>query len=267
MTDSMLIFAGGAVKALGDGKVGGFGVFFSNEREPDLDGDFFTARTDLGLEDRITLPLYFGHATDPSLGKRKLAKGSFKQTDQGLWVETQLDVRDRWLQKIYELVVQGKLSFSSGAVAHLTEREKKGTANWIKTWPVGEVSFTPCPAAPFGTQVEALKSYSLPSLKETIRRSKLSAVEVVREESMRVRTLAESALGLGPTPDRWADHQSSRAARGAETYAAKRDWIAMRDQAKSKLAEADKILKAVQALEQKNRARPIPERSYWPYSR
>ena len=39
---------GGAVKALGDGKIGGYLVRFTDMQSPDLTGDYFTADTELG---------------------------------------------------------------------------------------------------------------------------------------------------------------------------------------------------------------------------
>src|SRR5689334_21036981 len=50
-----LVFYGGAVKALGDGRVGGYGVLFTSADDPDLQGDFFTKSTDLELGGRESL--------------------------------------------------------------------------------------------------------------------------------------------------------------------------------------------------------------------
>jgi HK97 family phage prohead protease len=255
---SMLIFNGGAVKAMGKGKVGGYAVFFTDELRPDLHNDFFTAETSFELEDRKALPMYFGHGVDPTLGKRKLATASFKEDGQGVWVETQLNLRDEWIKRIYELIKEGKLSFSSGAISHLVERVKKGAASWIKTWPIGEVSFTPAPAAPFGTEVIALKSYREPSLKEIVRRGTLSEAELLREEGMRVREHAEAVLAWvegGPKPvsvDDWSSNQVMRGAGYQRQQVAQRvaqqDYIAMRAEAKSRLAKIDDLAKEYDEL-------------------
>jgi phage head maturation protease len=142
---NMLIVGGGALKALGEGRVGGYAVYFTSEHQFDLDGDFFTKQTNFELEDRTALSLYFAHGGDPTMKKRELGKAAFKVDDVGVWAETQLDLRDKWLEKIYELVKKGVLSYSSGAISHLVERVRKANATWVKTWPIGEVSFTPCP--------------------------------------------------------------------------------------------------------------------------
>lgn len=254
MKSEMVIFDGGAVKALGDGKVGGYGVYFTNETQPDLDGDFFTKDTDFDLEDKLSLPVYFAHGVDAQMKKRKLSRASFKMTDEGLWVETQLDLRDRWLAKIHELIAAGKLSFSSAAISHLVERVKKASANWIATWPLIEVSFTASPAAPYGTEVQALKSYEGLSLKEMVRRSKLSEGELLREEGMRMCEHAEAVLAWvdgGPKPssvDEWASDQVMRGADYLQRRAAQQDYIAMRAEAKARLAKIDDLAKEYEQL-------------------
>lgn len=246
--NDMLISTGGALKALGEGKVGGYGVYFTSELQPDLDGEFFTKETNFELEDRTTLPLYFGHATDPVMKKQKLGKATFKQDEQGIWFDVQLNLRDRWLKKIYELAQQGKLSFSSGAIGHLVEKVQKAGAVWLKTWPIGEMSFTPCPAAPYGTEVMALKFYREPSLKEMVRRSTLSDVELLREEGERIRERALATLEGTPSPDRWANYQVMRGANNSEGRVARVDWIKMRDEAKIELKKVAELLKEADAL-------------------
>ena len=51
-----LVYYGGAVKVLGDGRVGGYLVRFSDDKSPDLEGDFFSPATDLGVESGSKLP-------------------------------------------------------------------------------------------------------------------------------------------------------------------------------------------------------------------
>ena len=56
-----LVYFGSAVKALGDGKVGGYLVRYSTKSDPDLTGDYFTAGTDYGVTDGASLPVYYQH--------------------------------------------------------------------------------------------------------------------------------------------------------------------------------------------------------------
>ena len=138
---------GGAVKALGDGKIGGYLVRFTDMQSPDLTGDYFTADTELGTVE--ALPVLYHHGQDAMIGKRVLGSGKLRKDDIGLWVEAQLALRDEYEASIYKLAEDGKLGWSSGAVAHLVEREQKtASVSWIKMWWVAEASLTPTPAEP-----------------------------------------------------------------------------------------------------------------------
>src|SRR6266542_1542580 len=126
MNDEMLILPGGIVKATDDeGRFGGYAVRFTGPMDVDLQGDFFTPSTELDLEDRQSLPLYFSHGKDPVLQDRKLGKVSFKTDDVGVWVSGQLDQHDRWLKKIFELIKEGVMGYSTGAIGHLVRRAER----------------------------------------------------------------------------------------------------------------------------------------------
>jgi len=60
-----LIYYGGTVKSLGDNRIGGFLVRFSDASTPDLEGDFFSPETDLGIESGSKIPVYYQHGYDP----------------------------------------------------------------------------------------------------------------------------------------------------------------------------------------------------------
>ncbi len=142
-----LIFDGAEVKALGDGKVGGYLIRYSTDTAPDLEGDYFTKDTDFGNHDEA--PVYYQHGLDDKVGKRKIGMGKIKPDDIGQWIEAQLNLRDEYEKYIYQLAEQGKLGWSSGTASHLVEREQKGKAYWIKAWPLGlDASLTPTPAEP-----------------------------------------------------------------------------------------------------------------------
>ena len=155
--DNALLSFGTEVKALGDGKVAGYLVRFSDENTPDLTGDFFTKDTDFGDIDHADV--YYSHGMDAKIGKRKLGKGELRPDDVGMWIETQLSMRDEYEKAIYDLAEKGKLGWSSGTASHLVEREPTGKANFIKSWPLGlDASLTPTPAEPRNSVV-TLKSY------------------------------------------------------------------------------------------------------------
>ena len=147
MENDTLISWGETVKALDDnGKIGGYLVRFTSADDPDLTGDYFSAKTDYG--EPSTLPLLYEHGFDKIVGKKRIGKGKVEQQDAGLWMEAQLNLADKYQEKIYELVKQGKLGYSSGAAAHTVEREVDGKAYHIKQWYIAEASLTPTPAEP-----------------------------------------------------------------------------------------------------------------------
>lgn len=159
MDADLVVVQGSVIKALGNGKVGGYLVRFTDSENPDLTGDYFDAKTDYDFADGDKVTIYYNHGLDPELRRRKLGGGTLKKTDVGVWVEAQLQQRDEYEKWIYQLVQEGKFGWSSGTLPGLVEREKVGKAMWIKMWPLGkDASITPTPAAgPFLTVVEALK--------------------------------------------------------------------------------------------------------------
>ena len=146
-----MIYQGGEVKALGNGKLAGYLVRFSNADQADLEGDYFTAASDLGISDERKLPVYYQHGMDTQIGKSKIGTGIGTIDDVGLWFEAQLDLRDKYERMIYSLAEKGKLGWSSGAAGHLVEREPVGKAYHLKSWVIAEASLTPTPAEPRNT--------------------------------------------------------------------------------------------------------------------
>ena len=152
-----VINTGSKVKALGNGKVGGYLVRFGSEEETDLGGDYFTIDTDFG--DSLTSDVYYQHGADKRLGNRLLDKGTLKEDEVGVWIEAQLSIRDEYEKFLYEQTEAGKMGWSSGTVGHLVETVSKGESTWIKTWPLGlDASLTPSPMEPRNTVIP-LKSY------------------------------------------------------------------------------------------------------------
>ena len=160
--NDMLLTFGSEIKALGDGKVGGFLVRFTDAKSTDLDGDFFDASTDYGIETGDRLPVYYNHGLDSTLKRRRIGRAQVDVQDVGVWVEAQLEMRDEYERAIYALIEKGKVGWSSGSMPHLVEREpQKGGASRITSWPLGEASITPTPAAGAElTRVQPLKSWA-----------------------------------------------------------------------------------------------------------
>lgn len=113
----------------------------------DLDGERFTPDTDLCLKWFDRIPLVYQHGLDGELqtevvGYVDRAK-TYKSTDEGGWVQAQLDTQHRYFEAINQLVQKGKLFFSSGAMAHLVQTD---ASKAITRWPWVELSLTPTPA-------------------------------------------------------------------------------------------------------------------------
>jgi hypothetical protein len=164
-TETLIAF-GGAVKALGDGKVGGYLVRFTTENEPDLQGEYFTKDTDFGEAEGA--PVYYQHGMDAKLGKRRIGRAKHKIDDLGIWAEAQLNLRDEYEKFIYAMAEKGKMGWSSGTANHLVERQVSAKATWIKSWPLGlDDTLTPVPAEPRNGAVP-LKSWQPEELGVTI---------------------------------------------------------------------------------------------------
>ena len=159
--DDTLISFGDAVKALGNGKIGGYLIRFATPEDPDLIGEFFTKDTDYGGLDGSIPPngtVYYQHGLDPKMKHRRFGIADHRVDEFGVWAEVQLGMRDKYEKFLYQLAEQGKLAWSSGTAPHLVEREPQGKAVFIKSWPLGlDDTLTPTPAE-FRNSVVPLKS-------------------------------------------------------------------------------------------------------------
>lgn len=159
---SELVYIGGALKALDEnGKVGGYLVRFSDASRKDLDGEYFTKSTYFGARDADGADCLMHHMQPLPDVPRELTDHIFhplktKKDDIGIFAETILDLADKYEKKVFELISEGKLGFSSGAAAHTVIKGEDGE---IKRWLIAEGSFTPIPAEP-QNKVMSLKSYA-----------------------------------------------------------------------------------------------------------
>ncbi len=169
LSDDMLIAWGGAVKALGDGRVGGLGVRFSGVGDTDLEGEYFTAETYYGAHDGDGADCWVHHGFPLITGKQGkdwadhlLKPVKAKKQDMGIWVEAVCDMADEYEQKVYEMVEAGKLGWSSATAGHMRRVTDDGE---ITRWPIVEFSLTPTPAEP-RNRVMTLKAYKALTVEE-----------------------------------------------------------------------------------------------------
>ncbi|HEY0072987.1 MAG TPA: hypothetical protein VGB77_02720 [Abditibacteriaceae bacterium] len=191
MKNDSLIMPGGALKACGFievkgkdgvskqmGKVQAYGILHGDATKPDLVGDWFTKGTYLGPHEGDGVECLMHH-TLPIKGfedKRDHRFTPWKKVQRdecGLLVETLLDMADDYERAVYGTVMAGKMGVSSGAVGHTVRRAGDTPAHIneygeIKTWVIGEISFTPTPCEPRTKEhVQAIKALPLKALVET----------------------------------------------------------------------------------------------------
>ena len=190
MEDNNLIYYGDAVKAIGEGKVGGYLVRYTDADNPDLEGDFFSKDTDLGIETGSKLPVYYQHGFDPVFKTKRIGRATAEFQDVGVWLEAQLEMRDEYERSLYELAEAGKLGWSSGAAGHLVERELvEGKSYRIMSWPIAEASLTPTPAEPRNAAIsvktllpnQPVKDEPEPDIKEVEMTEEKKVVEKVEQ--------------------------------------------------------------------------------------
>lgn len=143
-----------AVKAQGEGKVGGYLVAFGLPR--DAQGEYFDGNTAFHLDWYNERPVLFHHGLDARAGAKRIGVITrLEKTPEGLWAEAQLDMNDPLARRVYEMVKENRLGWSSGSLPHLVKVASDGR---ILQWPIIEASLTPTPAEPTRTTVQALKA-------------------------------------------------------------------------------------------------------------
>lgn len=192
--DTMVYF-GDAVKALGEGKVGGYLVRWGGDGDVDLTGDYFTKETDLGISEGDRLPVYFEHGYDPVIKSRRLGRGQIERFDDiGVWFEAQLELRDEYERKIYELAEAGKLGWSSQAGGSLVAKESGLGGTRIATWPLAEATLTKSPAEYRNTAIPMKSIYpEAETPKATTHEEEIMAEEIKTSPPIDVEALVKEA--------------------------------------------------------------------------
>lgn len=145
-----------ALKMLGEGRVGGYLVNWGSPSQKDLQGEYFTPLSSLGLDWYTQRPVLYHHGLDGNVKAAVIGVIDTLKADAiGVWAEAQLDLRQKYVLTVLKLVEKGILGWSSGSLPHLVEVERDGH---IKSWPIVEGSLTPTPAEPRRTDVHTIKS-------------------------------------------------------------------------------------------------------------
>lgn len=164
---------GSAIKALGNGRFGGYGVVYGSDQQRDTDGEYFTKDTNYALDWFDKRPLIYAHGLDQSVKTMPFGVvDTLKQDDVGLyaegafidpdtvkeWGQEQRKIHRWYMGEIKRMMNEGILYYSSGSVKHLVT----AVDGRIDDWPIIELSMTPAPAFPpiysKTTTIQAFKS-------------------------------------------------------------------------------------------------------------
>lgn len=242
-----LLFFGGEVKVLGNGNVAGYLVRFGSATDTDLEGEFFDAGTDFGIESGSKLGVFYNHGLDATIKARRIGRGAVDIQDVGVWIEAQLDLRDEYEKAIYALAEKGKLGWSSGTAAHLIIREPAGKSTRIAQWPLAEAGLTPTPAE-YRNQAIPIKTWQA-SQKGTLLAPEVGSEETPTATDDKDATQATDIVVIPPTEDSMAEETK------ANTQAP--DPLEARLDAVSK--SVDRIMKLLESEPALNRAGYVTE--------
>lgn len=181
------------IKVVAPGRLRHYAVMWGDSQKADLYNEWFTPNTqelDVIFKAIGKLPLLYHHGLDETLKTEVVGVVDEMGTDDvGLWVESQLNMANRYATGIVQMAESGKLGTSSGTLPGA--RRVKSTGEILR-WPIAEISTTPTPAEP----------------------------RMVLERPVTVLKSAYTELGL-PYPDQFAKDKGAEEARQREIEAEK----------------------------------------------
>lgn len=141
------------LKVSPSGEVEGWGIPFGGPLadDSDIDGERFSKDTDFHFDwFPHGRPMLYDHGTDRKLGLDLIGRQTEHEVidDVGVWVKGQINMSHRYAEAVMGLIGEGKIGFSSLAMRHLVEKDRKGN---ILEWPWIEETLTVHPANPMAT--------------------------------------------------------------------------------------------------------------------
>lgn len=138
-----------AIKTVAPGRLRHYAVLWGSAEQRDLYHEWFTAKTselDVIFKTIGKLPLLYHHGLDSAVKASVVGVVDQMGTDDvGLWVESQVDMANRYAVAITQMVANKKLGTSTGTLPGARRVNKSGE---IERWAIVEVSLTPTPAEP-----------------------------------------------------------------------------------------------------------------------
>jgi hypothetical protein len=127
----------------------------------DLDGEFFSARTDVKPRWFKERPVIYHHGGDEEAGDEDYGSQELdlEASKDGWWGTLWLNRSARYWAQVDAMLRAGKMFGSSGTIGHLVRKDRK--SGEILVWPHVEQTLTPTPANPFAriTATKALAGF------------------------------------------------------------------------------------------------------------
>jgi len=126
----------------------------------DLDGEYFSPKTDIKADWFEKRPVLWHHGQDPNVKDAVIGtEGELTKESDGWWAEMWLDRSNAYWSHVNSLLQAGKVFGSSGSMGHLVQKARDGE---ITVWPHIEQTLTPTPANPFARVIptKALTHFS-----------------------------------------------------------------------------------------------------------
>lgn len=230
-------FGGGAMKALGSGKVGGYLIVFG--KPADSQGEFFDPDVELHLNwlPSAERPVLYHHGLrEQDIIEEIGTLTKLVRDSKGWWAEAQLDMSNPIARDVYARVLCGEIGWSSGSAPHLSKVLDDGC---IIEWYLIEASLTPTPAAGRRTSVQALKFNSLST---TSRLTDKTATGSAREPSAKGRTVGKESVSVAAVRKPITEKAMNMATKNTVLIGAMRDAG----------IDSDAILKVLEAVDTDN---------------
>lgn len=139
---------------------------FGSPTKKDLDGDYFSPRTDPKADWFSERPVIFHHGVDSWVGSSKLGvQEQITRKADGWWGDVWLEKDNEYFPEVAKRIEQGTMYGSSGAMPHLVRKAKDGE---ILVWPHVEQTLSPRPRNHYAV-VHAVKATIVhPELKDLL---------------------------------------------------------------------------------------------------
>ncbi len=120
----------------------------------DLDGEFFSPKTDIKPDWFDRRPLVWHHGMDKAIPDPVLGTADdLEEKADGWWTTVWLDRSNRYWEAVNSLLSSGKVYGSSGSLPNFVKTDPR--TGEILVWPYIEQTLTPTPANPFSVVVAA----------------------------------------------------------------------------------------------------------------